>query len=121
MNHRSNILVPVALKTDANALAHSIGIDPAGKLNTVSVPCVPASGPADAEPTYYGCSGQVTDAQREALQAQLAAFPGTFWWRTGALDNIVLASSQSGDIGKSMTFDDMLASVWLKRQVQSIA
>jgi len=118
MNQRSTILVPEPLKTSADALSVTLGISKG--TPTVTAPCVPTDGDPTADAAYYGCSGQLTDALREELQSNIGAFPGICWWRTGALDQIVTASSQLGDVGKSMTYDDMLASVGLKRQVKPI-
>jgi len=118
MNQRSTILVPEPLKASADALSVALGVS--GGSPTVTAPCVPAADDPAADATHYGCSGQLTDALREELQSNIGAFPGVCWWRTGALDQIVTASSQLGDVGKSMTYDDMLASVGLKRQVKPI-
>ncbi len=114
MIYRTTVAVPVAFVASGNAFAAQLGIDEDAEHNTLRVPIVPLAGDDDAEPTHYGCSGIITAEQRAALEAGSGNFPGASWWRTQRGE--VLISFDGQHLGETMTFDELLASVGLKRQ-----
>jgi hypothetical protein len=110
------IIIPDAIRDACNQAAHELAIDPDATLDTLCVPLVPADGPDDAEPTHWGACGQIPEQARLWLSANLGMFPGAFWWRWDN-DNRLVASSESGDIGKFWDWDNCLSEVGLKRRV----
>lgn len=108
------ILLPAALRDPANALAVQLGVDPKS-TGTFNCALVPASGPATADATYYGAWGDMGEAARETVFAEVTQFPGAFWYRLD-LTGKCLASSDPAQVGKRLTFDSALALNGLQRK-----
>jgi hypothetical protein len=109
------IIVPTAIRDACNLAAHQLGIDPAGTLDTLSVPLVPAAGPDDAEPTHWAAHGTIPQAAREYLADNLDQFPGALWWRWDAA-GLLVASHDSEDLGQPWDWETSLSAAALKRQ-----
>lgn len=109
------IIIPAAIATAANTAAHAIGIDPEGVLSTLSVPLVPADGPADAEPTHWAACGRIPESARIWLEEHQDQFPGALWWRWDDQRGLV-ASHDGSDLGKFWDWDNCLTLAGLKRR-----
>lgn len=89
-------------------------------------PLCPASGPATATATFYGASGRLdSDPKKEPQNAATLAaaaptqFPSAIWWRGEEIDAqtiTVAESSIPGDVGKRLSFAQMLDEAGLQRQ-----
>lgn len=124
MNLRFIVFVPAALVATANQNAHTLGIDPEGKLNTFSRQLVGAGDAADATPTYWAAMGRLSPASLAFLAAHQANFlPGAMWWALGD-DNddqygICQKASNAATNGQALDFDGCLALAGLKRRAIS--
>lgn len=110
------ILLPSSLRDPANAMAVQLGVDPKS-TGTFNCALVPASGPADAAPTYYGAWGDMGEAPREVVIGNIGQFPGAIWYRLD-IANRCLASSDPSQVGKWLAFDTALALNGLQRQAK---
>lgn len=125
VNTRTTIFVTAASQAEALALAPQVS-----QPSLVMFPLVPASGPADATATAYGANGRLHgwDATKEAENAATLAeaapsFVGCFFWRgteMDALTTLVQVSSNTADVGRTMTFAQMLSEAGLKLQQKAL-
>lgn len=77
-------IVPVASRDTAEALLAPYLASPNDPgVYTFSVPLMPLSGPADAEPTYYGCSSTLGPELSAVLPQLAAAVPGVEYNQIG--------------------------------------
>lgn len=113
---RHAIIVPAAIVSTCNQVAHAVGIDSAGALNTLSCQLVPADGADDAEATHYAASGCITEAQRQALETgfQGGQYPGAMWWRWNDQTNVLLASHDGEHLGEVWGWTQSLATAGLQ-------
>lgn len=121
VNIRTTIFVMAASQAEALATGKLVN-----QPSLVLFPLVPASGPSDATATAYGASGRLHgwDATIEAenaatLAAATVNFPGVFFWRGTEIDSQttkVGVSSNSADVGRVMTFAQMLTEANLQCQ-----
>jgi len=125
--YRSYILVPAAFLADAQAEAAAVGQPNPENLFSAFVP---TSGPANANATYYGCSGRlaISTAQQiensATLHAAIGNFPHTYWWQVTDNTSIpgqtrfTVTQSWDGElIGTVLTFSQALALVGLQPRV----
>lgn len=117
MSYRHAVLVPIAIASQCNQVAHFIGIDPQARLDTLSVALVPAGGAVTATATHMGACGCMDEEQREYLEANQEAFPGAMWWRwheTGPLRGLLAASHDGEHLGEPWSWAKSLATAGLK-------
>jgi hypothetical protein len=112
----SIILVPDALKTNANSLAVELGIDPDNR-GTMVAPSVPVDGPDDATPTYWGCSGSLGPFET-AVEEDGPSFPGALWVRVQ--NGRAVASWDGKHIGERCNYDIFLGWNELKRPKRTL-
>lgn len=110
MNPVSVILVPDALKPNADSLAHELGIDP-DNTGTFVAQCVPMDGPDDAAATYWGCSGSLGPLET-AIETLTPDFPGSLWVRTQ--NRRVVSSYDGNHIGEVCDYFQFLTWCGLK-------
>lgn len=124
MKYRHAIIVPMNIVEQCNLAAYQLGIDPEGKLNTISIPLVPEDGEDDAEPTHYGAAGCMSEAQRLYLEANQASFPGARWWRwedsMGEDYRLLVASWNNENIGEWWSWKKSLTICGLKLKITPI-
>lgn len=121
VNTRTTIFVMAASQAEALALAPQVS-----QPSLVMFPLVPSSGPATAAATAYGACGRLHgwDATIEAanaatLAAAAPSFPGCFFWRGSEVDSqstLVEVSSNPEDVGKRLSFAQMLTEAGLQIQ-----
>jgi hypothetical protein len=105
------IIVSTEDRDTCNQEAVPLGIDPTASLSTFCVPLVPVDGPDDATPTHWGACGAVPDC------VDGSRFTRARWWVWNPKDgNRLVASSESGDIGKFWDWGNCLKEIGLKVQ-----
>ena len=117
---RHAIIVPASIVDNCNQVAETLGIDPGGKLNTLSVPLVPTEGEEDATATHYAACGRINEAQRLTLEAgfQGGAFSGAMWWRWDDQGEPILRASYDAEhLGESWSWEKSLEAANLKLQI----
>lgn len=114
------IIVPVSIKDSCNQAAHTLGIDPEGRMTTLCAPLVPDDGLDDATPTHYSARGIINEAARSWLADNVASFPGAMWWRWEATTHVLIASWDGLHIGETWGWAACLTSAGLRHQVITI-
>jgi hypothetical protein len=110
MRVNTSTAVPAESREMAEVLVAPYLISPnAYGVYTFSAPLVPLDGPADVEPTYYGCVAAVLDggALQLAIPQLISAIPGA----------IFKVSDNPVDFDYQMDWLDFLATHNLKPQV----
>ena len=117
---RHFVCVAVANKDAANQAAHTLGIDPEGKLNTFQIE-LNAKGD-DAPATHHCAMGRMPPAAQAAIlknMQQGTALPA-IWFSlnddSGKELGTCIASYDGSHLGEVLTFDSILKIIGLQRR-----